>query len=59
MSAKGNCWDNAVAESWNGKLKTEWGYPRETYQTIEDAKQSVFGYIEGYYNNHRLHQTLG
>ena len=49
MSRKGNCWDNAVAESFFHSIKTELIYTEE-YSTREIAKQSVFHYIEGYYN---------
>ena len=45
MSRKGNCWDNAVAESFFHTLKTELIYP-ERYETREIAKQSIFQYIE-------------
>jgi len=58
MSRKGNCWDNAVAESFFHSLKTELIYS-ERYSTREGAKQSVFQYIEGYYNQVRRHSTIG
>jgi len=57
MSGKGNCYDNAVAESFFHSLKTELVY-FETYETREDARNSVFEYIETYYNRTRLHSTL-
>jgi transposase InsO family protein len=53
MSRKGNCWDNAVAESFFHSMKTELIYT-ERYATRESAKQSVFQYIEVYYNRIRL-----
>ena len=58
MSRKGNCWDNAVAESFFHTLKTELIY-MEKYETREAAKQSIFNYIEVYYNRIRLHSVLG
>jgi transposase InsO family protein len=58
MSRKGNCWDNAVAESFFHTLKSELIY-REKYLTRALAKQSVFHYIEVYYNNRRRHSTIG
>jgi transposase InsO family protein len=57
MSGKGNCYDNAVAESFFHSLKTELVY-FETYATRKDARNSVFEYIESYYNQTRLHSTL-
>jgi putative transposase len=58
MSRKGNCWDNAVAESFFHSIKTELIYT-ERYATREIAKQSVFHYIEVYYNRVRRHSTIG
>lgn len=58
MSRKGNCWDNAVAESFFHSIKTELVYA-ERYVTRESAKQSIFQYIEVYYNRIRRHSTLG
>lgn len=58
MSAKGDCWDNAPCESFWGKLKTEWIYQRKRFKNIEEAKIAVFEYVEGYYYNTRLHQSL-
>ena len=57
MSGKGNCYDNAVAESFFHTLKTELVY-FETYHTREDARNSVFEYIETYYNRFRMHSTI-
>jgi putative transposase len=58
MSRKGDCWDNAVAESFFGQLKNELicGY---VFHTIEEARSAIFDYIEVFYNRQRLHQTLG
>ena len=58
MSRKGNCWDNAVMESFFGTLKTELVYHRE-YETREEARSDIFDYIEVFYNRHRLHSALG
>jgi transposase InsO family protein len=57
MSRKGDCWDNAVAESFFKSLKSEWTYWYK-YQTLQEAKLSVFEYIEGWYNPKRRHSTL-
>jgi transposase InsO family protein len=57
MSGKGNCYDNAVAESFFHTLKTELIY-FENYITRGDAKNSVFEYIEIFYNRDRMHSTL-
>ncbi|TAK76140.1 MAG: IS3 family transposase [Gammaproteobacteria bacterium] len=58
MSRKGNCWDNSVAESFFHSLKTELVYT-ERYPTREIAKQSIFQYIEVYYNRVRRHSAIG
>jgi putative transposase len=58
MSRKGNCWDNAIAESFFHTIKTELIYT-ERYATREIAKQSVFKYIEVYYNRFRRHSAIG
>lgn len=58
MSAKGRCYDNAVAESFFRTLKTEEVYHRK-YKSREEAKNSIFEYIEVFYNRMRLHSTLG
>jgi transposase InsO family protein len=58
MSRKGNCWDNAVVESWNGTLKTELIH-RYRWNTREEARAAVFKFIETWYNTQRLHSTLG
>ncbi len=60
MSRKGNCWDNAVVESFNGVLKLEWLYACKVMpQDIFDVKLAVFDYIEVFYNRARIHSTLG
>jgi transposase InsO family protein len=58
MSRKGNCWDNSVAESFFHSLKMELIYSVR-YSTREMAKQSIFQYIEGYYNRVRRHSAIG
>jgi putative transposase len=57
MSKKGDCWDNAVAESFFGTLKTELVH-HEKYKTREQARLSIFDYIEVFYNRRRLHSYL-
>lgn len=58
MSRKGNCWDNAVMESFFSRLKVELIYA-ENYQRIEEAKSGIFEYIEIFYNRKRRHSALG
>ena len=58
MSGTGNCYDNAVVESFFGSLKMELVY-QTTYQTREEAMTDIFFYIEGFYNRQRRHSTLG
>jgi transposase InsO family protein len=58
MSGKGDCWDNAVMESFWATLKTELVH-HERYATREQARQSIFEYIEVFYNRQRLHSSLG
>jgi len=58
MSRKGNCYDNAVQESFYHSLKTELVH-HEHYRTREQAKTSIFDYIEVFYNRSRLHSSLG
>ena len=58
MSRRGNCWDNAVAESFYGSLKNEW-VNCEDYKTRDLAKKSIFNYIEVFYNRKRRHSYLG
>jgi putative transposase len=58
MNRKGDCWDNAVAESFFGSLKQEcvqW----QNYQTLNEAQQNILNYISMFYNNRRLHLYLG
>lgn len=58
MSRKGNCWDNAVAESFFKTLKVE-RVNHLKYQTKQEAKSDLFRYIEVFYNRKRFHSTLG
>ncbi len=58
MSRTGNCFDNAVAESFFGSLKQERIHWRH-YQTRYAAQQDVLHYISMFYNSHRLHSYLG
>lgn len=58
MSRKGNCRDNAVSESFFASLKKELVY-QENYATREEARQSIFQWIETFYNRTRLHSRLG
>jgi putative transposase len=58
MSRKGDCWDNAVAESFFGSLKQErvqW----QNYQTRNEAQQNILNYISMFYNSRRLYSYLG
>jgi putative transposase len=57
MSRKGNCWDNAVAESFFKTLKVEHIY-HHSYKTFKEAELSVFEYIEAWYNVNRIHTTI-
>jgi transposase InsO family protein len=58
MSRKGDCWDNAVIESFNATIKTELIY-RMKWLTREQARAAIYEYIETWYNARRLHSTLG
>ena len=58
MSRKGNCYDNAQAESFFSRLKAEL-VENGIFESVEDARSEVFSYIEGYYNRIRLHSGLG
>lgn len=59
MSGKGNCWDNAVAESFFSTLKSEMIYRVATFETRDQAQFALFDYIEMFYNTKRLHSALG
>lgn len=57
MSRKANCWDNAIAESFFYTLKIELVHENK-YKTREEAKSSIFRYIEEYYNRKRMHSAI-
>jgi transposase InsO family protein len=57
LSRKGNCWDNAVVESFFATLKGE--LDMETFWTRSEAQLAIFEWIEGWYNPTRMHSTLG
>ncbi len=56
MSRKGNCWDNAVSESFFSTLKTRLTHHR-TYNSMEELEKDIFWYIEIYYNRYRKHSS--
>jgi len=58
MSGKGDCWDNAPMESFWSTLKNEL-VNHERYATREEARRSIFEYIEVFYNRKRLHSAIG
>lgn len=58
MSSTGSCYDNAITETFFHTIKTELTYWNK-YQTREEAKKSIFEYIEIFYNRQRLHSSLG
>lgn len=58
MSRRGNCWDNAVVESFFSTLKCELVH-RECFETRAEARQALFSFIEVWYNRERLHSSLG
>ena len=57
MSRKGNCWDNAVSESFFATLKTE--EVTKPYDNEAAAHTGIASYIHGFYNPHRMHSSLG
>ncbi|MCC7179925.1 MAG: IS3 family transposase [Acidobacteria bacterium] len=56
MSRRGNCYDNAVMESWFSTVKSEEG---ERFESYAHAKEALFDYIEVFYNQRRRHSTIG
>jgi len=58
MSRKGNCYDNAVMERFFWSLKHEWT-KHKSFENLDEARLSVFEYIEAFYNRERIHQALG
>ena len=57
LSRPGQCWDNAVAESFFATLKIECVY-RRSFATIDQLRRAIFDYIEIFYNRKRLHSAL-
>jgi putative transposase len=58
MSRRGNCWDNAVVESFFATLKAEL-IDRQAWVTRNAAREAISEYVELFYNAHRLHSSLG
>ena len=58
MSRRGNCWDNAVAESFFSSLKME-RIRKQIYPTRKEARKDLFDYIEMFYNPKRRHSHIG
>ena len=58
MSRKGNCWDNACAETFFSTIKCEMLYHKK-YMTRQEVRRDIFWYIEVFYNRKRRHQALG
>ena len=58
MSRRGNCWDNAVAESFFKTIKHEF-IKHQNFEGVTDAKSKIFEWIETFYNRKRLHSSLG
>jgi len=58
MSGKGNCYDNAQAESFFSRFKAEL-VEGGIFESVEQARSEIFSYIEGYYNRIRRHSGLG
>lgn len=59
MSRRGDCWDNAVVESFFSSLKTELFAERRWPETRGQARRELFEYIEVFYNRKRRHSALG
>jgi transposase InsO family protein len=59
MRGVGNCYDNATIEAFFSTLKTECFPDNQVFKGRVQARREIFEYIEVYYNNHRLHSTLG
>ena len=57
-SRKGCPYDNAGIQSFHVSLKKEHVYQRPTYTTFEEAKTQLFSYVQGFYNNRRIHSVL-
>jgi transposase InsO family protein len=59
MSAQGNCYDNAKAEAFFSTLKTGCFPAKQVFDAKSQARREIFEYIEVYYNNQRIHSSLG
>ncbi|HFJ7382060.1 TPA: IS3 family transposase, partial [Enterococcus faecium] len=55
---KGCPYDNEGIESFHALLKKEHVSQRPIYQTFEEARRQIFSYVQGFYNNHRIHSAL-
>ena len=58
MSRKGDCWDNAVAESFFKTLKVEMVYQTQ-FSSVLEARMAIFDFIEIWYNRQRIHSSIG
>ena len=58
MSGKGNCYDNAQAESFFSRFKAEL-LEGGVFEDLEQARSEIFSYVDGHYNRVRLHSSLG
>ncbi len=58
MGSVGDCYDNAITESWFATLECEL-LDRQTFRTHVEARTAIFEFIEGFYNTHRRHSALG
>jgi putative transposase len=58
MGSVGDCFDNAMAESFFASLECE-VLDRNRFQTRDEARSAIFAWIEGWYNTHRRHSSLG
>lgn len=58
MSRKGDCWDNAVAESFFSTLKNELVHD-VGFATRDQARAAIIEYIEAFYNRQRIHSSIG
>lgn len=59
MSGRGQCWDNAPMESWNGTLKRESRVVTTMQAGASEVRELLFGWIEGWYNTRRRHSAIG
>jgi len=59
MSGRGQCWDNAPMESWNGTLKRESRVITTLQSGLDDVSDVLFRWIEGWYNSRRRQSKLG